>query len=209
MKILEKADITISHIIVFLILVVPFLLWFAFSYPDYTRLELWIFGVFVSLIIGHYVGWGLLRITRRHDKDEKFRRDLKKLGIKIKRKQKISNREREIFEEYYEQYHVQMPGWLVGFIERLVFTLAVAVVGMSVITAIIGWIGIKMVTGWSRAGKPEFDNMVFRIWKDRAFSSLYGNLVSMSFAVLGGIICRLPIKEVSGIWEGLPWWLKV
>lgn len=207
MKILENADITISQIIVFLILVVPFFLWFAFSYPDYTRFDLWIFGVFVSLIIGHYVGWGLLRYTRRYDKAEKFRRYLEKINKKIKRKQKISDREREIFEEYYEQYHVQMPGWLVGLIERLVFTLAVAVVGMTVITAIMGWIGIKMVTGWSRAGKPEFDNMVFRIWKDRAFSSLYGNLISMSFAVSGGIICRLPIRETSRIWESLPWWL--
>tara|TARA_R110002111_G_scaffold189680_4_gene254960 strand:- start:289 stop:717 length:429 start_codon:yes stop_codon:yes gene_type:complete len=82
---------------------------------------------------------------------------------------------------------------LVGIIECLFFTLAVAFDMNGVIVAMVGWITVKMAANWGSRNVPEGmsgDREDFRL------SALLGGLVSMGFALVGGLICR------GSIW----WW---
>jgi len=76
-----------------------------------------------------------------------------------------------------------VPAWLVGSIERLFFTVVVAFNISGTAVAMIGWITVKMVTNWNRPGcsGPEFAPV--------ALTALLGGLVSMFFALIGGLIC--------------------
>ncbi len=167
---------------------------------------LWAIGFFFSLGIGHVFESVFLKVIR----PKKIQNDnyidcwlslqwAQAMHLRDKRKKShntflcktcdmINNG--KFYLRYLAEKRVQLPGWAVGFIERFFFTLFVAL-GVDVTIGIIGWVGIKMATGWSRAGKSEPNNEDFRIWKAGAFTSLFGNLISMSFAVLGGMICRI------------------
>ncbi len=92
-----------------------------------------------------------------------------------------------------EKGSIYLPAWMMGTTERFIFTLLIAStdLGTGVVAAMAGWVSIKMATGWAKASKPETDKEEFTRWKATALSSLCGNLVSMSFAVLGGSICHL------------------
>ena len=81
-----------------------------------------------------------------------------------------------------ESTEKHVPPWLTGVIERLFFTCVIAFKLSGVAIAMIGWITLKMVTNWNR---PSTD-------KDQkttgAFSALLAGLVSMLFAIIGGLI---------------------
>ena len=92
-----------------------------------------------------------------------------------------------------------IPGWMVGLTEQLVFVPMVAlssnVYGVLPVMGI--WIGIKMATGWARTAKLDEMNKAWREWKTEAFVSLFGNILSMAFALGGGMICKISLtKEV-------------
>jgi hypothetical protein len=76
------------------------------------------------------------------------------------------------------------PG-ITGVIERMFFAIIIAVDISGAGTAMVGWLALKLATNWNH---PD--------WKDDptarsfAFSALLAGLVSMSFAVVGGLICR-------------------
>lgn len=76
-----------------------------------------------------------------------------------------------------------VPGWLVGVVERLFFVVAVAFNVSGAAIAMIAWIAVKMVTNWNRVGQipPESPRA--------ALTGLIGGLVSMLFALIGGLIC--------------------
>ena len=78
-----------------------------------------------------------------------------------------------------------VPPWLTGALERSFFTVIVALNISGAAVAMIGWLTLKMVTNWNRPGPPRDVTQVR--W---AFSALLGGLVSMFFAVIGGVICR-------------------
>ena len=77
-----------------------------------------------------------------------------------------------------------VPPWLTGTIERLFFTVLIGLGVPGAPAAMIGWLALKMVTNWNH---PD--------WKDKpnartfALSALLGGLVSMLFALLGGLVC--------------------
>lgn len=75
----------------------------------------------------------------------------------------------------------KVPRSLVGIIERLFFAIAVAFNLSGIIIGMIGWITVKMVSNWNR---PELGNH-----PTGAFTALLGNMVSMLFAMVGGLIC--------------------
>ena len=79
-----------------------------------------------------------------------------------------------------------IPAWLVGVIERLFFTIVVAFDISSSAIAMVAWISVKMLTGWNRQGAKST--------ADGALSGLLGDVVSMLFALVGGLICagKLP-----------------
>lgn len=91
-------------------------------------------------------------------------------------------------------------GWLVGFLgvslllgilERIFFSVLVAFGVSGVATAMTIWIGTKMATGWNRiaGGGDTWRRML-------AFNGLISSLVSLFFAVVGGLIANgsIPLK---------------
>lgn len=88
------------------------------------------------------------------------------------------------------------PEWI-GLIERTFFTLIIAFNVSGAGVSMIAWIMVKMFSTWNRLLKIE------DLWAGPfAFSSLLGNLVSMLFALVGGLICR------KGNWEIIIQWLS-
>jgi len=78
-----------------------------------------------------------------------------------------------------------VPPALIGLLERLFFTVAVAFDLPGAAVAIIAWISIKMATHWNRIDPEKYPNGRFLV-----FSGLLAGLVSMFFAMLGGLIIR-------------------
>ncbi len=78
-----------------------------------------------------------------------------------------------------------VPAWLTGVIERLFFALVIAFNITGAAIAMIGWLTLKMVTNWNRPG-PEQD----RVRIVNAFAALLAGIVSMLFAMVGGLIIR-------------------
>jgi hypothetical protein len=85
----------------------------------------------------------------------------------------------------------RVPPWLTGVTERLFFTIIVAFDISGAATAMIGWITLKLVSNWNRTSpqSPEHEQ-----WSAWAFSALIGGLVSMLFALLGGLVCSGKLK---------------
>jgi hypothetical protein len=111
----------------------------------------------------------------------------------------------------------RIPAWLMGTLERLFFTILVAFDVSAVSAGIMGWLAIKMGTNWNRinprrqkdswipsAGStttPEEHQQQQTAQQEAmlrmyALASLLGSLVSMLFALIGGLICS------GRIW----WW---
>jgi hypothetical protein len=84
-----------------------------------------------------------------------------------------------------EQAPGQVPRSLTGFLERVFF---VALIGFQVqeaVPAMIGWLGVKIAANWGRS-PPEGESLENRT--RYAFSALVAGLVSMFFALIGGLI---------------------
>jgi len=119
----------------------------------------WAVGLFVSLIVGHFVvGLFLSRLRRKLGLGEKPRTH----DIAIAR----------------------VPPWLTGAIERLFFTVLVGSNVSGVPTAMIGWLALKLATNWNRPGSPDVSTT-----RAFALSALLAGLLSMLFALWGGFIC--------------------
>lgn len=74
-----------------------------------------------------------------------------------------------------------VPG-LIGFLERLFFTTLIGLEGTKAVAYFIPWVGLKMLTGWNRIKLGEVQ------YRMLAFNALVGNMLSLLFAFLGGII---------------------
>lgn len=79
-----------------------------------------------------------------------------------------------------------IPAWIIGCVERLLFTLLVGfdVPGLS--TAMIGWIPAKMAVTWMTREQEG---------ATRAYTGLIGTVVSLIFALLGGLIVRWALLQ--------------
>jgi len=77
-----------------------------------------------------------------------------------------------------------VPPWLTGTVERLFFTVLIGLEVSGVPTAMIGWLALKMATNWNHPDWKEKSNA-----RTFALSALLGGLVSMFFALLGGLVC--------------------
>lgn len=83
-----------------------------------------------------------------------------------------------------------VPAWLTGVVERLFFTILVGLNVAGAPASMVGWLALKLATNWNH---PD--------WKDKpdarsyAFSALLAGLVSMLFALFGGLLCagKLPL----------------
>jgi hypothetical protein len=78
----------------------------------------------------------------------------------------------------------EVPPWLTGAVERLFFTVLIGFETSGAPTAMIGWLALKLATNWNYPDwKEKPDARTF------AFSALLGGLISMLFALLGGLMC--------------------
>lgn len=124
----------------------------------------WIIGLGVSLGIGALVTGKLVEWLRAPIEREVAERE-KPLDIKRER--------------------LTIDNWLVGLIERPFFTVLVASEVSGTAVAILGWIALKMVFDWGVISWKEGDRLV----RSYLFTALHGNLSSMFFALIGGLIC--------------------
>ncbi len=79
----------------------------------------------------------------------------------------------------------RVPSWFTGLVERLFFTILVGVHGITLPPVLMmTWIGLKLATNWNnKAYEAQPGLRVF------AFRSLVLGLLSMTFALIGGLIC--------------------
>lgn len=78
----------------------------------------------------------------------------------------------------------EVPGWLVGIVERTGFTVLVGLMGAIASAAVVPWLALKLATGWNHAENKGTEA------RERAFAALLAGFVSMFFAVVGGLVCH-------------------
>ena len=131
----------------------------------------WILGFAISMGLGQLLTRKFLFKIRNdlirfltHDSEDK---ELEETALKLKNKETLGSLD-----------------WMVGFVERGLFTLIIAFDISGGAVAMMSWVLVKMVTNWNKFQKPE---LIYRGW---AICSLMGSLVSMFFALIGGLFCR-------------------
>jgi hypothetical protein len=129
----------------------------------------WLVGLLVSLVLGSIFIWFFLLIVRRDLPEEK------PPAAGAQPDQKPTAVEAQIR---------GVPASITGMVERLFFTVLVAMDASGVPTAMVAWIGVKMAANWNRPGRG--DSSEVRVW---AISALLAGLISMLFAYIGGWIC--------------------
>jgi len=123
----------------------------------------WLIGLFVSLVIGGLVTWQFLERLRKWMGVTKEDADPATKGV---------------------------PGWLLGLLERLFFTLVIAFNVSGAAVAMMGWLTLKMAVNWNRPHAGDTDD-IKRTRRIRfAMSALLTGLVAMGFALIGGLIAR-------------------
>ena len=147
----------------------------------------WLFGLFVSIFLGHLVtAFSLVHLRKyleqREDEWEEFTRDQRfdfYVGL-------------EFYPPLPESSERQVPLLITGSAERLFFTLIVAFNVSGAAIAMVAWIALKLLA--SRPYREE------RAMEEGAatplafeFAGLLGNLSSMFFALVGGLICRVAL----------------
>ena len=145
----------------------------------------WILGLLISLLIGHYVTKKILNLLRSHVgcDDEAMTRFLASHAL---------NRNNSTNETHSDDPDVlelnQVPPGLQGVLERFFFTIIIAFNVSGAAVAMMGWLAVKMVTNLNRGDLPSRP-----IVRARALTGLIGGLVSLTFALIGGLICWLKI----------------
>jgi len=126
----------------------------------------WLFGFLVS------VGFGAMAIQA---------------GLSCLRQwitQKAKDENIPIPEAYLRELYI--PGWLIGIIERVTFTFLVAFDVSGTAAAMFAWVALKMATDWNRL-TADVESIGAR---SLGLSTLVGDIVSLLFALVGGLICR-------------------
>jgi hypothetical protein len=85
-----------------------------------------------------------------------------------------------------EKYKDKAMAFWTGTIERLFFTLLVAFEMSGIPTVMVAWVIFKVAPDWERLTKET----VKEDQKGPAFIRLLGNVLSMIFALIGGLICN-------------------
>lgn len=85
---------------------------------------------------------------------------------------------------YKKPDYIAVPPLVLGVIEGVFFTVAVAYELSGVVVAMIGWIGVKMAAHWGTKSEQDVTNI-----EAVRFTALLGSMVSLLFAMIGGLIC--------------------
>lgn len=129
----------------------------------------WSAGLVISLLIGGLATPKLLDCLRGKIKE---------------RAQEID----KICEDDYKKFFglEYFSPWITGTIERLFFTILVGFNVSGTATAMIGWISVKMGVDWLLVLKGEGKAQAWQ--RQLAFSALLGSVISLIFALIGGLI---------------------
>lgn len=100
-------------------------------------------------------------------------------------------------EESLDKPHLD---WFVGFVERLIFSIFVAVSPKPAITAMGVWLALRLATSWHKK-KGEDRPFVQLLIRSLALSSLVGGAISLCFAGVGGWLIGTGIRI---IWPDFP-----
>ena len=85
----------------------------------------------------------------------------------------------------------RVPAWFTGLVERAVFFLFVASGVPGIPVSMMVWLGIKMAANWNRPGLVPSDDSDAEARRARgAIAAAVLGLLSMGFALVGGLICR-------------------
>ena len=95
-----------------------------------------------------------------------------------------ARRVRKLIGDEDPQYRILIPLSL-GVVESLFFTIGVAFDLSGIMMGMVGWAGAKMAAHW---GRESTNHQVKNIETVR-FLVLGGTMVSLLFAMLGGLIC--------------------
>ena len=82
-----------------------------------------------------------------------------------------------------------VPNWLLGMVERSFFTILVALDVAGYAVTMIAWLGVKMAASWTRVGSEDEGKAYDIAQRGLAVSALVVGLISMGFALAGGLIC--------------------
>jgi hypothetical protein len=133
---------------------------------------LWILGPVVALVLGHLWATSFLKVMRNRI-----------YYRAVKNKEEI---------EPVFTFSLPVPATVLGVIERIFFGALVAFDISATGAAMVTWILVKMATDWNRilAQKGESGPRAL------AFTSLSASMISLFFALIGGLICRTAIMIV-------------
>ena len=98
--------------------------------------------------------------------------------------QYYARRVRKLIGDQDPQYRILIP-ISIGVVENLFFTIGVAFHLSGVMVAMVAWMGAKMAAHWGRESK---EHQVKNIETVR-FLVLGGTMISLLFAMIGGLIC--------------------
>lgn len=135
----------------------------------------WASGLVFSLVLGHFVTKCVIAWIRRqvgcHD---------------------------EVYNSYLEKYESRLPEpefnpkpvppSIQGMVERFFFTVMFGLDVSGAPTAMMAWLGVKMLTNLNRGDRQNHE-----IVRSRALTGLLGAMVSLFFAFAGGLLCRQDI----------------
>ena len=96
-------------------------------------------------------------------------------------------------EELPLRKHMWLTRWLTGFIERTFFTVAIAASLPGITIAMVAWGALKGVAHWN-----NFEGK-FRVY---AYVGFLGTIVSMMFAMLGGLLAKGDLWSWFGRFSG-------
>jgi hypothetical protein len=130
------------------------------------------FGLFFSLVIGEWVTTKFLTWIRGKVKENA---------------RQIDNIENDEFESFSGNEY--FPPRITGTLERLFFAVLVGFDVSGTAIAMILWVALKMTAEWLSVIQEQRE-----AWKlQTVFSALLGNVVSLLFALVGGLIFRWKI----------------
>jgi len=123
----------------------------------------WFIGLFVSLYIGHHAS-------------KRYRNFRNNQIIK-------GNNDYKLDEE--QSLNNDLLPLLTGLLERFFFTLVIAFNIGGGAVAMFAWLGAKMAVNWNRQSKNDAVSRAY------AMTALQAGLVSLLFALIGGLFCKL------------------
>ena len=163
MEELKTSAIWLSFRIILTIAVTIFLIFY------YHLFSPWVLGPVVALLLGHLWTTSFLKVIRNCI-----------YCYAQKHKEKI--------DDIYTQ-SLPLPTTVLGVIERIFFGALVAFDISETAAEMVTWIFVKMATDWNRileAGSKKGPRSL-------AFGSLLASMISLLFALIGGLICRMAI----------------